>query len=121
MLRRAVASFNRLVAIRTSLRAAWRAPSNDEFARAHPIATQGAAGALDGAPTNIEALGLVLYTDYVHYFQIAGMILLVAMIGAIVLTFRTREGVKRQDAGRQIGRKREEGVELVKVQTGQGI
>ena len=49
------------------------------------------------------------------------MVLLVAMIGAIVLTFRTRDGVKKQDASRQIGRKREEGVEVVKVHTGQGI
>jgi NADH-quinone oxidoreductase subunit J len=72
-------------------------------------------------PTNIEALGLILYTDYVHYFQIAGMILLVAMIGAIILTFRTREGVKKQDAAKQIGRKRDEGVELVHIQPGQGL
>ena len=101
--------------------AAWSAPSNDEFARAHPIATAGSQAAAPGAPTNIEALGLILYTDYVHYFQIAGIILLVAMIGAIVLTFRTREGVRKQDPAAQAGRKRADAVAVVKVKTGQGI
>ena len=72
-------------------------------------------------PTNIEALGLILYTDYVHYFQIAGMVLLVAMIGAIILTFRTREGIKKQDPAAQVGRKREEGYELVDIKPGQGL
>lgn len=101
--------------------AAWRMPSNEEFVAAHPVATQGSALAAPGAPANIEALGLILYTDYVHYFQIAGMVLLVAMIGAIVLTFRTREGLKKQDPAAQAGRKREASVELKKVKSGQGI
>lgn len=101
--------------------AAWKMPSNQEFAAAHPTATQGSPLAGPDAPTNIEGLGLILYTDYVYYFQIAGMILLVAMIGAIVLTFRTREGVRKQDPAAQVGRKREASVELKKVQTGQGI
>ena len=70
---------------------------------------------------NAEALGMVLYTDYVHYFQIAGMILLVAMIGAILLTFRERTGIKKQNVAAQVGRTRAEAVEVVKVQTGQGI
>jgi len=101
--------------------AAWNMPADREFAAAHPVATEGSPLAPAGAPTNIEGLGLILYTDYVHYFQIAGIILLIAMIGAIVLTFRTREGVKKQDAAAQVGRKRAESVELKKVGSGQGI
>ena len=73
------------------------------------------------AVSNTLALGEVLYTDYVYLFQAAGLILLVAMIGAIVLTLRHREGVKRQDVGKQVGRRAEEAVELVKIQPGQGI
>jgi len=71
--------------------------------------------------TNTEAIGRVLYTDYVYLFQAAGMILLVAMIGAIVLTLRRREGVKRQDVGAQVGRRRKDAVALVSVKPGQGI
>ena len=69
---------------------------------------------------NAEAIGRVLYTDYVLLFQLAGVILLVAMIGAIVLTLRNRPGVKRQRIYSQISRKRSEGVELVDVKTGEG-
>ena len=71
--------------------------------------------------TNTEALGLVLYTKYVHVFQGAGMVLLVAMIGAIVLTLRQRAGVKRQNVRTQIGRRRAEAVELRKVRPGEGL
>ena len=71
--------------------------------------------------TNTEALGRLLYTKYVLVFQAAGMVLLVAMIGAIVLTLRHREGVKRQSAYRQVGRKRVEAVELRKVRPGEGL
>ena len=71
--------------------------------------------------TNTQALGRILYTKYVHVFQGAGMVLLVAMIGAIVLTLRHREGVKRQSASRQVGRRREEAVELRKVRPGEGL
>ena len=71
--------------------------------------------------SNIEALGLVLYTDHVYLFQTAGMILLVAMIGAIVLTLRQREGVKRQDIARQNARTPETAIEVVKVKSGQGL
>jgi NADH-quinone oxidoreductase subunit J len=71
--------------------------------------------------TNTEALGHILYTKYVLVFQAAGMVLLVAMIGAIVLTLRHREGVKRQSASVQIGRKRSEAVELRKVRPGEGL
>lgn len=101
--------------------AARSMPSDAAMAAAHPLATRGSPLAAPSAPSNIEGLGLVLYTDYVHYFQIAGMILLVAMIGAIVLTFRTREGVRKQDAATQINRMRSASVELKKVKTGQGI
>lgn len=101
--------------------AAWRMPANETFAAGHPMATRGSPLAAPGAPSNIEGLGLILYTDYVHYFQIAGMILLVAMIGAIVLTFRTREGLRKQDPAAQVARKRAASVELKKVKTGQGI
>ncbi|NOT40018.1 MAG: NADH-quinone oxidoreductase subunit J [Alphaproteobacteria bacterium] len=71
--------------------------------------------------TNTEALGRILYTNYVHVFQGAGMVLLVAMIGAIVLTLRHREGVKRQSASAQVGRRRAEAVELRKVRPGEGL
>ena len=63
--------------------------------------------------TNTHSLGQVLYTDYIHVFQISGMILLIAMIGAIVLTFRQREGVKTQSYIKQISRERSEGVEVL--------
>ncbi|HYM01635.1 MAG TPA: NADH-quinone oxidoreductase subunit J [Stellaceae bacterium] len=71
--------------------------------------------------SNTVALGQLIYTRYVYAFQAAGLILLVAMIGAIVLTLRSREGVRRQKISDQIGRKREETLELVKVRSGQGV
>ena len=71
--------------------------------------------------TNTEALGAVIYTDYVYLFQGAGMVLLVAMIGAIVLTHRVRSGVRKQDIGRQVRRTRAEAVELKKVSPGEGV
>jgi NADH-quinone oxidoreductase subunit J len=71
--------------------------------------------------SNTHSLGRVLYTDYIHIFQISGMILLVAMIGAIVLTFRQREGVKKQSYIKQISRERSEGVELLHVETNKGV
>ena len=71
--------------------------------------------------SNTHSLGQILYTDYIHIFQISGMILLVAMIGAIVLTFRQREGVKKQNYIKQISRERSEGVELVKVERNKGV
>jgi NADH-quinone oxidoreductase subunit J len=70
---------------------------------------------------NTAALGRVLYTDYIYLFQASGLILLVAMIGAIVLTLRAREGVRRQTIARQLARRREEAVAVVKVTTGQGV
>jgi NADH-quinone oxidoreductase subunit J len=84
------------------------------------------AGHVAGAPvsviaaaTNTQALGAVLYTRYVFLFQTAGLILLVAMIGAIVLTLRTRKGVRKQVIAEQVGRGRT--VELKKVPTGGGV
>ena len=71
--------------------------------------------------TNTHSLGQILYTDYIHVFQISGMILLIAMIGAIVLTFRKREGVKTQSYIKQISRERSEGVELLEVQSNKGV
>jgi NADH-quinone oxidoreductase subunit J len=71
--------------------------------------------------TNTEALGLLIYTDYFYLFQIAGLILLVAIIGAITLTLRQREGVLRQDIGDQVNRARAASVELKKVRSGSGI
>ena len=71
--------------------------------------------------SNTHSLGQILYTDYIHVFQISGMILLVAMIGAIVLTFRQREGVKKQSYIKQISRERSEGVELLEVETNKGV
>ena len=70
---------------------------------------------------NTQSLGSVIYTDYVHLFQISGMILLVAMIGAIVLTFRERIGVKRQSYFKQISRERNEGIELIDVENNKGV
>jgi NADH-quinone oxidoreductase subunit J len=71
--------------------------------------------------SNTRALGRVIYTNYAYLFQAAGMVLLTAMIGAIVLTLRSREGVRRQSIARQIGRSREDSVEIKKVETGKGI
>ena len=71
--------------------------------------------------TNTQALGDVLYTHYVFFFEIAGLVLLVAMIGAIVLTLRHRTHIKRQDISAQVARTPETGVSIVKVKSGQGI
>tara|TARA_Y100001970_G_scaffold224625_1_gene276959 strand:- start:12752 stop:13384 length:633 start_codon:yes stop_codon:yes gene_type:complete len=71
--------------------------------------------------SNTHSLGNVLYTDYIHLFQISGMILLVAMIGAIVLTFRERAGLKRQSYIKQISRERNDGVEVVNVPNNKGV
>ena len=71
--------------------------------------------------SNTHSLGQILYTDYIHVFQISGMILLIAMIGAIVLTFRQREGVKKQSYIKQISRERSEGVEVLDVPFNKGV
>ncbi|MDH3228350.1 MAG: NADH-quinone oxidoreductase subunit J [Alphaproteobacteria bacterium] len=83
------------------------------------------AGALPGPAvgeiTNTEAIGRLIYTDYVYIFQAAGLVLLVAMVGAIVLTARRREGVKRQRVADQNARRPEDSVEVVKIPTGSGV
>ena len=71
--------------------------------------------------SNTHSLGQVLYTDYIHIFQISGMILLVAMIGAIVLTYRRREGIKKQSYVKQISRERSEGVEVLEIASNKGV
>jgi NADH-quinone oxidoreductase subunit J len=76
------------------------------------------------APTNItnaEAIGRVLYTDYVYFFQAAGMVLLVAMIGAIVLTLRHRKGVLRQNISDQVARTPATGMRIVQITSGEGL
>jgi NADH-quinone oxidoreductase subunit J len=86
-----------------------------------------AAGAL-AAPTpkpdlvsNAEAIGRILYTDYIFLFQGAGIVLFIAMVGAIVLTLRHREGVRRQNVGAQVARNRATGVELMDPKPGEGV
>ena len=86
----------------------WSAPVGDVIATADAV-------------QNTRALGLVLYTKYVFFFQTAGLILLVSMIGAIVLTLRHRTGIKRQDITRQVARGPATGMEVIKVKSGQGI
>ena len=76
---------------------------------------------LDSNLTNTHALGNVLYTDYIHLFQISGIILLVAMIGAITLTFRKRENIKRQNYFEQIQREKSSAVSLVEVESDKGV
>ena len=71
--------------------------------------------------SNTHALGNVLYTDYIHLFQISGMILLVAMIGAIALTFSKRENIKRQSYFKQIHRQKESSISLVQVESEKGV
>jgi len=84
-------------------------------------ATQGAlANATPAGITNTEALGRILYTDYVYYFQIAGLVLLVAMIGAIVLTLRSRPGVRRQVISEQNARTAAMAVDMVDIKPGEG-
>lgn len=71
--------------------------------------------------TNTEQFGRVLYTDHLYYFEAAGLLLLIAMVGAIVLTLRHRDGVRRQDVAKQVARSPKDSMEIRKVETGQGI
>jgi NADH-quinone oxidoreductase subunit J len=71
--------------------------------------------------TNTEALGRVLYTQYIYFFQAAGLVLLVAMVGAIVLTLRHKAGVKRQNIADQVARSKETAIEIRQVRPGQGL
>ena len=74
-----------------------------------------------GNATNTEQLGQLIYTHYVYLFQASGIVLLIAMIGAIVLTLREREGVRKQNIGSQLARRREDVVAIRKVPTGEGV
>ena len=76
---------------------------------------------MDQNISNSHSIGKVLYTDYIHIFQLSGMILLVAMIGAIVLTFRKRSGLKKQSYFRQVSREITDGVELIDVKSNKGV
>jgi NADH-quinone oxidoreductase subunit J len=92
------------------------------FVRPGALATPAAPIPTPGSGiTNTEALGRVLYTHYAYYFEGAGLILLVAMIGAIVLTLRHKEGVKRQSIAAQVARGKKTAVEVVKVPSGGAI
>jgi len=91
------------------------------------IANHGAAASSTGPAvqtagvTNAQAIGAVLYTDYVYFFQAAGLVLLVAMIGAIVLTLKHRPNIKRQDISAQVARTPAAGMRVVQVKSGEGI
>jgi NADH-quinone oxidoreductase subunit J len=87
----------------------------------NPAVTKAITAPIPGNISNTEALGLVLYTRYIHYFQLAGLVLLVAMIGAIVLTLRHKAKVKRQDIATQNARTPELAMAVRKVATGQGL
>ncbi len=84
-----------------------------------------APGAIQAVPaaqvTNAKAIGMVLYTKYVYFFELSGAVLLVAMIGTIVLTLRHKRSAKRQNVAQQVGRRREDAIEVVHVETGKGI
>ena len=86
-----------------------------------PELSESSATQISNEISNTHSLGQVLYTDYVHVFQISGMILLIAMIGAIVLTFRQRAGVKTQSYLKQISRERSEGIEVLEVPSNKGV
>jgi NADH-quinone oxidoreductase subunit J len=101
--------------------------SIEMIAVASAVASQGAAAgnelptAAPGDVTNAEAIGRVLYTDYVYFFQAAGMVLLVAMIGAIVLTLRHKPNVRRQLVADQVLRTPKTGMRIVQIKPGEGI
>ena len=86
-----------------------------------PDAAAGGVLPIDGGVENTRALGRVLYTNYIYLFQACGLVLLVAMIGAIVLTLRHKPNVKRQDIAAQVARTKATGVEIVKVESGKGL
>jgi len=89
----------------------WKFSAASRQALAHPT---------PAGLSNTEALGRILYTDYIYYFQIAGLVLLVAMIGAIVLTLRHRPGVRRQNIGEQNARVMADSMTVVDIKPGQG-
>lgn len=92
----------------------WHSAPNVAQAAAHPIPQA-------DVVSNTHALGHVLYTHYVYLFQASGLLLLVAMIGAIVLTLRENKGIRRQDVGRQIARSAKDVLKVEKIETGAGV
>lgn len=86
-----------------------------------PTVTKAVTSPIPTGVSNTEALGLVLYTRYIHYFQVSGMVLLVAMVGAIVLTLRHKKKVKRQDIAAQNARSKETAMAIRHVKPGQGL
>jgi len=86
-----------------------------------PQVTKSITAPIPSGISNTQAIGLVLYTKYIHYFQLAGMVLLVAMVGAIVLTLRHKANVKRQDISAQNARTKATAMRVVKVASGQGL
>jgi NADH-quinone oxidoreductase subunit J len=86
-----------------------------------PEAAAGGSAPTPQAVSNTDALGQLIYTHYFYLFQASGVVLLIAMIGAIVLTFRRRPGVRRQNIGEQLRRHPEDSIEVRKIQTGKGI
>lgn len=97
-----------------ALFSAWQAGGAKKLAPAAPMPDQ-------AQITNTEALGRVLYTEYVFHFEVVGIILLTAMIGAIVLTYRRNDSVKRQNIADQVARSPKTAIEIRKVETGKGI
>jgi NADH-quinone oxidoreductase subunit J len=87
----------------------------------NPAITKSITAPIPGNISNTEALGLVLYTRYIHYFQLAGLVLLVAMVGAIVLTLRHKPSVKRQNIAVQNARRKATAMDVRKVAVGQGL
>jgi NADH-quinone oxidoreductase subunit J len=88
--------------------------------RTGPVLAAARASATPANVSNTQALGRILYTDYIYYFQIAGLVLLVAMIGAIVLTLRSRPGVRRQVIAVQNARTSADAVEMIDIKPGEG-
>jgi NADH-quinone oxidoreductase subunit J len=86
-----------------------------------PEAASGGRAPTPSEVTNTDALGQLIYTHYFYLFQAAGIVLLIAMIGAIVLTFRRRPGVRRQNIGEQLRRHPEDSIEVRKIETGRGV
>ncbi len=86
-----------------------------------PQVTKSITAPIPSGISNTQAIGLVLYTKYIHYFQLAGMVLLVAMVGAIVLTLRHKANVKRQNISAQNARTKATAMKVVKVVPGQGL
>jgi len=89
--------------------------------QSHPAAASRISAPVPDNMTNTHALGSLLYTQYMYPFQLAGLVLLVAMVGAITLTLRERSGVRRQSVAEQVSRSAKDVLKIVKVKTGEGV